>query len=422
MTGYTWDVSMDIFVLKVDGRDGSVIWDRRYHNDTGDSCGYGICSDPSGNAVACGCTSNGSNYDIWVRKYRGSDGYPLWTDTYEGGSNDFAYGVCSDSSGNPVVAGRKDGIGVVELWLRKYLGADGSELWTDCSLTGVSWSVAYDVALDFQGNVVVAGLENYSEDMVLQDCTLARKYTSSGDLLFSVRYRSGEDEAGYAVSVDSSGDFAIAGTNIDESKAIVRECPPDHYYPYYPTVTTREPADLEKKQAVGFSIERTPESTTEPLFQLSPDGENYYYNIEGEWVEANCLPSEANTEQVVGQHIPWYLAEGYTAEGFDTYILVENPTGDEALIQATFMKPGGETVTKDYRLKSSSRFTIEADRIEGLSSTEFSTLIRSTNGTGIVCERAIYFSYRDKWSGGHDALGVNQPSATWYFAEGYTGY
>ena len=39
----------------------------------------------------------------------------------------------------------------------------------------------------------------------------------------------------------------------------------------------------------------------------------------------------------------------------------------------------------------------------------------------IVAERPMYFNYYDEWDGGHVAMGVAQPSTTYYFAEGYTG-
>ena len=65
------------------------------------------------------------------------------------------------------------------------------------------------------------------------------------------------------------------------------------------------------------------------------------------------------------------------------------------------------------------------DSVEGLSDTEFSTTVQSTNGVKVIAERAMYFVYSDgycSWDGGHDTAGVTAPSETWYFAEGYTGF
>jgi hypothetical protein len=38
----------------------------------------------------------------------------------------------------------------------------------------------------------------------------------------------------------------------------------------------------------------------------------------------------------------------------------------------------------------------------------------------IVAERTMYFDYENKWTDGHDVLGVPEPGETWYFAEGTT--
>ncbi len=46
--------------------------------------------------------------------------------------------------------------------------------------------------------------------------------------------------------------------------------------------------------------------------------------------------------------------------------------------------------------------------------------LKVTSDRGIVAERPMYFDYQGKWTGGHDVLGANAPSKSWYFAEGTT--
>ncbi|PKQ28642.1 MAG: hypothetical protein CVT63_01640 [Candidatus Anoxymicrobium japonicum] len=121
----------------------------------------------------------------------------------------------------------------------------------------------------------------------------------------------------------------------------------------------------------------------------------------------------------------WYFAEGYTGGRFDTYVLIENPEAKPAEVKATFSVPTGNAVEKSYTIRAHSRFTIHVDEVEGLSNTEVSTTLRSTNGVKVVAERAMYFVYTDGYSardGGHDTAGTTAPSKTWYFAEGYTGF
>ena len=121
----------------------------------------------------------------------------------------------------------------------------------------------------------------------------------------------------------------------------------------------------------------------------------------------------------------WYFAEGYTGGAFDTWILIANPEEEAAEVLVTFNTPGGNAVQKKYKVKPESRFTIPVDAVEGLSNAEVSATVQSTNGVGVIAERAMYFIYSDGYcsrDGGHDTIGVNSPSTTWYFAEGYTGF
>ena len=113
----------------------------------------------------------------------------------------------------------------------------------------------------------------------------------------------------------------------------------------------------------------------------------------------------------------WYFAEGYTAGDFDTWILLGNPGDKPAQTTLTFMLP--DTSTRELKLEvpARSRSTVHADELPGMEQTEFSTRVESD--APLVAERAMYFNYYGK-DGGHDVMGMKQPSDVWYFAEGYT--
>lgn len=114
----------------------------------------------------------------------------------------------------------------------------------------------------------------------------------------------------------------------------------------------------------------------------------------------------------------WYLAEGYTGQGFDTYILLANPGAQSADVAVRFLLGGGRYVDRTYRVPAASRYTIAVDREPGLSSEEVSTSIISTQP--IVAERSMYFRY-GQISGGSCAPAVSGSAMKWHFAEGYTG-
>ncbi|MDD5748062.1 MAG: NlpC/P60 family protein [Actinomycetota bacterium] len=115
----------------------------------------------------------------------------------------------------------------------------------------------------------------------------------------------------------------------------------------------------------------------------------------------------------------WYLAEGYTAEGFDTFVLIANPCDVDADVSCVFMTATGKRVKKNFKVKGKSRYTIHVDDIEGLGEEEVSALIESKSD--ILVERSMYFTYRGI-GGGSCVGGAQAPADTWYFAEGYTGY
>ena len=109
----------------------------------------------------------------------------------------------------------------------------------------------------------------------------------------------------------------------------------------------------------------------------------------------------------------WYLAEGYTADSFDEYVLIQNPGDSGAAITATFMTPGAGNVTKQYSVGPHSRFTIHVDDI--IPAQSVSTQIDSS--APVVVERAQYLN---NMTAGTCSIGACSPSNTWYLAEGYT--
>ena len=128
---------------------------------------------------------------------------------------------------------------------------------------------------------------------------------------------------------------------------------------------------------------------------------------------------------VCGPSEEWYFAEGYTGGAFDTWVLISNPTEEEAEVLVSFNTPGGDTIREEYTVEPRSRFTVPVDTVQGLSDAEVAITVESTNGVGVIAERSMYFIYTNgycSYDGGHNTVGVTAPSTTWYFAEGYTGF
>jgi hypothetical protein len=115
----------------------------------------------------------------------------------------------------------------------------------------------------------------------------------------------------------------------------------------------------------------------------------------------------------------WYLAEGQTGSGFDTYVLLANPGASDAQVDMSFYREDGSLTQQPLTVPAESRRTVHVNDV--VPNAGVATQVKVTNGVGISVERAMYFTYAGVWDGGHDAQAVPAPSKTWYFAEGYTG-
>ena len=72
----------------------------------------------------------------------------------------------------------------------------------------------------------------------------------------------------------------------------------------------------------------------------------------------------------------WYLAEGCTAEGFETWVLVQNPGSRAASVELTYMTGKGVSAGPKFTLAPFSRKTVDvADTLRAAA--EVSTIVES---------------------------------------------
>jgi hypothetical protein len=99
----------------------------------------------------------------------------------------------------------------------------------------------------------------------------------------------------------------------------------------------------------------------------------------------------------------WFFAEGCTRGGFEEWICIQNPGGEDATVNVIYYPEGGDPVVKEaFGVAANSRHTIpvNVDAGEGLS---ISTGLVSSQP--VICERPMYFNYNGVWPGGHDVVG-----------------
>ena len=113
----------------------------------------------------------------------------------------------------------------------------------------------------------------------------------------------------------------------------------------------------------------------------------------------------------------WYLAEGSTDWGFETYVTIHNPNKTQVTAQITYMTPEGPRQAADVVLAPESQAVIGPRN--DLGAEDFSTRVTCKEGKSIAVDRRMI------WTGpgaaspeGHCSLGVTSPANTWYLPEG----
>jgi hypothetical protein len=120
----------------------------------------------------------------------------------------------------------------------------------------------------------------------------------------------------------------------------------------------------------------------------------------------------------------WYFAEGYTGGSFDTWILIQNPFAVDTKASLRFFTTDGDPISMEVDIAGETRTSIYLNSVPGLEEgAEVATEV-TVPGSGIICERAMYFDYQSgigERSGGHATIGAPYLSGSWYLPEGYTG-
>jgi len=200
------------------------LWARQF--GTGDYDGAAaVATDTTGNVIVAGYVtgalsgqSSAGASDAFVRKLD-ADGNELWTRLIGTSSYDLAYTVATDVAGNIVVAGYAGGAlsgqssaGASDAFVRK-LDADGNELWTRQFGTS-NYDEVYSVAIDAAGNIVMAG---YTLGTLAGQSSAGStdgfvgKLDPDGNDLWMQQFGSSTYDLAKSVGVDSAGNVVVVG-------------------------------------------------------------------------------------------------------------------------------------------------------------------------------------------------------------------
>ncbi len=122
-----------------------------------------------------------------------------------------------------------------------------------------------------------------------------------------------------------------------------------------------------------------------------------YTGFGADWCGGDCIVGirQTTTES--------FLAEGYTGEGFHTWLCLQNPGFDEALVLITYCsQEEGALPLRIVELPAGTRQTIFVNEHAGAG---YQLSIRVLSSAPIVVERPMYFDYGGGVQGGHDMAG-----------------
>ncbi len=234
------------------GYGGERLWATYYggSSDEGGRSISGIAVADNGDIVAVGATASqdfpvtpdafqgasGGQFDIAIIKLDGT-GRRLWATYYGGSDNDYGYDVDIDSRGGIIISGETSSADFpvsADAFQPQYGGAssdalvlkldgEGQRLWaTYCGGGDRYWELGFDVAVDRDDNIVLAGSTGSSDFPVSTGAfqteyaggdfdMFITKFTSTGSLLWSTLYGGRFTDEGNGVAIDSDNNIVITG-------------------------------------------------------------------------------------------------------------------------------------------------------------------------------------------------------------------
>ena len=206
--GYTPSpMSYDILVLLKFFSNGTLAWQTGW----GYLIGYnrfGVAVDATGAIYCVGSCSGAENSDLALLKFF-SNGTKAWQTTWGGSNSDYGYGVAVDATGAIYCIGStyRSSIGY-DLFLVKF-NTDGTKAWYS-TWGGPNPDYGQGVAVGATGAIYCVGYTNSSgaggSDLVLL------KFFSNGTLAGQTTWGGSNNDYGYGVAVDATGDIYCVGS------------------------------------------------------------------------------------------------------------------------------------------------------------------------------------------------------------------
>jgi len=217
VTGYSWssETGYDYATIKYYAN-GDTAWLRRYNGPGTEDLAFAIAVDDSGNVYVTGSSGGlGTGSDYATIKYR-ANGDTAWVRRYDGPASqrDAACAIGVDDSGNVYVTGSSDGNGTGRDYATIKYDPNGAEVWVRrYNGPGNAIDEPWAMAVDGSGNVYVTGTHadvgSYPD--YFDYATI--KYYSNGNTAWVRTYNGpvSERDQACAIAIDNSGNVFVTG-------------------------------------------------------------------------------------------------------------------------------------------------------------------------------------------------------------------
>jgi len=210
VVGYTFSTGSggaDVFVMATD-QSGEERWTQTF-GGAQDDYGFGVTTTANGDCLAAGYLSGSGQADVALHGNTAGGGQ-LWIQVYGGSNNDMAYSVARNSDGGFVVAGAtfSFGSGVPNVYVLR-TDSLGDTLWTR-TYGGAGEDYAFSARQTVDSGFIICGT-TYSYGAGQSDIYLI-KANAAGDTQWTRTYGGAEHEHGHSVMQTADFGFVICGT------------------------------------------------------------------------------------------------------------------------------------------------------------------------------------------------------------------
>lgn len=163
-------------------------------------------------------------------------------------------------------------------------------------------------------------------------------------------------------------------------------------------VTPNSRTTVNVKQILGEGIDNSAKVETTNGVKIVAE-RPMYFEYKGVWTGGHDVVGTNNPSEV------WYFAEGTTRTGFEEWVCIQNPNAYPVEVLLTYMQDDGNNQLQTVNLPATSRETVWVNDFI-LGEHDVSIRVESSDGSPIIAERPMYFTYGVyNWTGGHDVLG-----------------